>query len=175
MTTVKKCELLAKLVLLAAMAAPALAEAGPWRYETKKDKMTGVAIRYARSDANNTLRLPFPYSGATHGRITVRDRDGVDVMVQVDQGQILCHDDCSVLVKFDDQEAESFGASGSNDHDPTTIFLDDAVSFVEKARNAKRIMVRMLMYQAGQQTLTFNTGKPLAFELPNRTAEGEKK
>lgn len=155
----------AVVVLTAVM--PVLATAGPWSYHTKKDQMTGASVRLARIDSVNSLNLNFPYQGHNPGRITVRDRDGVEVMVQVLKGQIPCHSfmgGCNALVKFDQEPSETYSAVGPSDHSTEVIFLQAAARFVERARSAKKIMVRFEMFQAGNQTLIFSTSKPLVFD-----------
>jgi hypothetical protein len=114
-----------------------------WRYEKSTDRMSGREAAYATLQSANSLALGFPYAGKNLGQITVRRHPahGLDVLVQVGRGQILCpHDGCSVMVRFDGAEAVRYSASRASDGSSTVVFIDDALGFIERARKAKRIL-----------------------------------
>lgn len=136
-----------------------------WQYTTQDDKMTGKPTQHAILESNNSLNLPFPYSGQNNGRLYIRrhPKSGLNVIVRVDKGQILCSsfDSCSVMVRFDNAQPIRVPAVGSGDHDSTVIFLENEARFVAAAKKASKILVQFTMYQAGEQVLEFHSSKPL--------------
>ncbi len=146
------------------------ANAGQWRYDTERDKMTGKSAHWAVITSNKSLKLAAPYSGDNYGSLMVRKHPqyGLDVVVYISKGQILCtsYDGCSVKIKFGDSQPVTFWAVGSADHDSTKIFLRNAQKFVELAKNTKSIKVQMTIYQAGAPVLEFDSPAPLVWDTP---------
>lgn len=138
-----------------------------WRYFDPTDTITGKTYRVAQITSDNSLSLDFPYNGANYGTLTVRQHPqyGLDVIVTVGKGQILCrgssHGRCVFKIRFDDGEVEDFTALKAADGSSTTVFSAYPKWAVNKLVNAKRITVQMLMYKAGNQTLTFTVAEPL--------------
>ena len=135
-----------------------------WSYEETKDAMTDAITRTASIVSDNSLQLDFPYQGHNPGTIVVRQhaRHGLDVIVYVNKGQVLCLvTGCSVTVRFDDGKAMRFSANGPADHSAETVFLTNRNGFIAGARKAKRIRVILPIYQAGDQVLEFTSPVPL--------------
>lgn len=136
-----------------------------WRYDSNVDQMTDKKVLWATLESNNSLKLKFPYAGRNYGTIYIRQhpKSGLNVMVSVEQGQILCStfDECSVTVRFDDGRPITFSAVGPSDHSSNKLFLHGEAKFVAEAKKAKRILVALTMYQAGQQVPDFHSSAPL--------------
>lgn len=130
--------------------------------------MTGKAAKYAELISANTLALNFPYQGKNHGSLVVRrhPKYGLDVVVSVEKGQILCrsYDGCEVYVRFDQGKPQRFSAMPAADHSSEVVFLTARSRFIASASKAKRILVQIPMYQAGEQVLDFKTTEPLVWK-----------
>ena len=135
------------------------AHAAQWRYQDGVDQMTGKAESYAVVESDNSLNLSSPYSGRNHGRLTVRrhPKYGLDVVVSVDKGQILCraYDGCSVMVRFDDGKPQRFSAVEPADYSSESVFLTNRARFISAAKKSKRILVQIPMFREGEQVLEF--------------------
>lgn len=151
------------MTLLACLSASA-----DWKYSTPTDAMTSKPIKLAVLQSDNSLDLDRPYSGVNYGNLVIRQspRQGLDIMFSVDKGQIICdrYNGCAVSVRFDDAPPMRFNAGGSSDHDSKVLFLRNESKFVAAAAKAKRILVQVVIYQAGQQVLEFSSPKPLEWK-----------
>lgn len=136
------------------------AAAEPWSYSQKDDAMSKGKTYYASVSSSNTVKFKFPYSGAQNGELTLRTdpKYGKDVMFSIEKGQILCpsYDECTVLVRFDDEDAVSFTAIGAADNSTETIFIRNYSRFVEKMMKAKRVRISVNIYQEGSPVFDFN-------------------
>jgi hypothetical protein len=145
----------------ASPAPPVAARNENWRLDTSEDQMTGKPIRSAYAISLNSLALDFPYRGLNYGQLTVRQHPkyGLDVIVSVEKGQLLCgsYDGCTVQVRFDDAPPANFSANGPADHSTTSLFLSNPKRFIAGASKAKHIRVAFSMYQSGTQVLEFST------------------
>lgn len=156
-----------KICLLAAVFAvafssPALAD---WRYLQGTDAMTGKTIEYGLLESTNTLTLDFPYKGHNPATLQVRKHPkyGLDVIYRIAKGQLMCSSitGCPIEVRFDDRAAMRFTGSEPADHDPSTLFINNAPRFIAEARKAKRILVRVNVYQNGAPVMEFHSSQPL--------------
>lgn len=145
--------------LFALLLLPLLAQAAQWRYQNYTDKMTGKTASEAVVVSDNSLSLSSPYSGRNHGAIVVRrhPKYGVDVLVTVDKGQLLCrpHGQCVILIRFDDGKPQRFTVVEPADYSSETLFLTNRSRFIAQAKKARRILVQVPMYQEGEQVLEF--------------------
>lgn len=143
--------------LLALLAVHCHAE--PWRYDRSNDVMTGKASVEAVMISNNNLDLEFPYKSANNfGFLAVRQHPthGLDVIVGIDKGQMLCHrNDCQVSVKFDDAQPIVFAGNPPSDHSSTAIFIRDSGRFIAQAKKAKRVLVQFTAFRNGTPVLDF--------------------
>ena len=155
------------IVFTAALLISSFAQAN-WSYDTTSDKMTGKMTTFATIQSTNSLNLDFPYKGSNFGTIMVRQHPsyGLDVMVSIDKGQVLCssYSGCPIEVRFDDKPAVKFSGTESADRSSDRIFLTNAKSFINSAKTAKRILVRMNIYQAGAPVLEFSTAASLTWD-----------
>lgn len=159
-----------RLVTLALLLCFVGAASANWRYEADTDAMTGKKSATAYITSDNSLSLGFPYRGKNHGTLVVRQHPkfGLDVMFQIDQGQIVCNDysdNCAVMVRFDDKPPIRFSAVGPADHSSTVVFLQARSRFINEARKAKRILVQPTLYQNGNPVLVFSTVQPLDWPI----------
>lgn len=136
-----------------------------WQYLAQEDKMTGKPSKRAYLESNNTLALDFPYNGRNHGILQVRKdpKHGTNVLVRVEKGQILCrsYEPCTISVRFDSAQPVRFSGVGSGDHDSKIVFFNSEPKFIAAAKKAKKILIQLTMYQAGEQVLEFQSSKPL--------------
>ena len=131
-----------------------------WEYSQNEDKMSGGTTYHAYVLSTNTVEFDFPYSGVQHAILSFRDspRQGKDVIFRIENGQILCNsfDNCSVLVRFDDEKATNYSAIGAADNSTETIFIRNYGKFVEKMRKAKLVRISTNIYQQGAPVFEFN-------------------
>ena len=138
-----------------------------WTYFSPTDQITGKTYKIAQLRSDNSLSLGFPYRGPNYGTLSVRQHPqyGLDVFVSVEKGQILCrggdYGRCTFKIRFDDGKAESFTAVTAEDGSTTVIFAAYPKWALEKLKTAKSVTVQMLMYQAGDQVLSFRSDVPL--------------
>jgi hypothetical protein len=146
-------------IVAQAEAAGRQADAAKWSYSTATDPMAGRASHTASIESENTVEFGFPYEGAQHGTLWIRNHPsyGHDVFLTIERGQILCHsfDECTVRVRFDDGPAERWSGAEPSDNNTTTIFIRNYSRFVERMRHAKVVRVQIPVYQEGDQTFEF--------------------
>jgi hypothetical protein len=151
------------------------AAAGSWNYQTETDKMDSSQSKFATIISDNSLNLPFPYQGNNHGQLSIRQRkqDGLNVIVNVQKGQIICtsYNGCQLMIRFDEAQPVKFSAAVPADYSHDTLFIRNEARFVELAKKAKQIRVAVTMYQVGTQVLEFSSAAPLVWELPKQTAQ----
>lgn len=131
-----------------------------WSYYQSDDTMGKGVIGQAYVSSSNTVNFDFPYAGAQHAtlRLITNPRLGKDVMFSIEKGQILCHsyEDCTVLVRFDDEKAVNYTAVGPADNSTETIFIRNYDRFVEKMLKAKRVRIAANIYQQGAPMFEFD-------------------
>jgi hypothetical protein len=131
-----------------------------WYYSRDVDAMTSKVSLYASITSENTVSFDFPYEGAQHGRLMIRDHPthGRDVIFAIREGQLLCqsYEDCVIRVRFDESPAESWRAVGPADHSTTSIFLRNEERFVQRMRRARIVRVQVPVYQEGSPTFEFH-------------------
>jgi hypothetical protein len=136
------------------------AKESQWSYDHRDDDMAKGVIREASIISSNVLDFSFPYGGPQHARFYLRShpRFGKNAILRIEKGQLLCpsYDGCSVLVRFDDEQARSFSASGSSDHSTETLFINGYPQFLAKLPKTKRLRVSATVYQEGTPTMDFD-------------------
>ncbi|MGI8894412.1 MAG: PsiF family protein [Casimicrobiaceae bacterium] len=157
-----------RIALAGIVAVISLSARAEWTYRQTIDEMTGKPVQEARITSDHSLNLDFPYRGPNFGHLIVRQRtpSALDVIVAIDKGQIICdhYSGCSVNVRFDDGPSVKFGVTGPADRSSTVLFINDAPRFIASAKKAKRILAQLVLYQAGNNVLTFTTVPSLAWE-----------
>ena len=160
--------MVSRFFVLAFALAACAAQAAQWRYEDDVDQMSGKKASFASVQSDNSLNLAFPYNGENRGRLTVRrhPKYGIDVVVSVEKGQILCptYNGCAVMVRFDINKPERFSAVGPADHSSESVFLINKARFISAAKKSKRILVQIPMFHQGEQVLEFSVPVELAWK-----------
>lgn len=141
--------------------APDVATTGQqWSYSVADEQMTGGKRKTASVASTNAVEFGFPYNGSQNGHLILRTdpRHGKDVIFRIEQGQILCpsYQGCTVQVRFDDDKASSFSASGPADHSSEVVFLNDYGRFIAKMQKAKRVRLSLDIYQNGRPVFDFD-------------------
>lgn len=131
-----------------------------WLYQQAADPMGKGATYHAQVESTNTVNFGFPYSGNQRGALTLRahPRYGTDIIFSIKKGQILCrsYEDCTVLVRFDDEPASNYSAVGAADNSTETIFIRNYNRFLEKLVKAKRVRIAVNIYQEGAPVFEFD-------------------
>jgi hypothetical protein len=131
-----------------------------WLYSHDDDQMSAGKIHHAMVISTNTVEFDFPYGGAQHGALHIRrdGRHGLNVMLSIERGQILCHsfEECSVLVRFDDGEAKRFSGVGPADNSTETVFIEHESRFMKELAKAKRVRISVEIYQQGAPVFDFD-------------------
>jgi len=131
-----------------------------WSYHQSDDPMGKGVISQAYVSSSNTVNFDFPYAGEQHAtlRLRINPRHGKDVMFSIEKGQILCHsyEDCTVLVRFDDEKAINYSALGAADNSTETIFIRNYGRFVENMLKAKQVRISTNIYQQGAPVFEFD-------------------
>lgn len=137
-----------------------------WSYHQSDDLMGKGVISQAYVSSSNLVNFDFPYTGAQHATLRLLNgpRHGKVVMFNIEKGQILCHsyEDCTVLVRFDDEKATNYSAVGPADNSTETIFIRNYGRFVEKMLKAKQVRIATNIYQQGAPVFEFDVS---GFEL----------
>lgn len=137
-----------------------------WTYKSIEDEMTGKTKQYATIKSSNSLNLDFPYKGKNHVGITLRRTpgNGESIYISLDKGQIVCLETpCLVQVRFDQLPPENYQAVASSDFDQSFIFLWEKEKFVKAANAATQILIKLPIYQNGDNVVRFNSLKPLVW------------
>ncbi len=131
-----------------------------WFYHQHDDKMGKGVVYQAYVLSSNTVEFGFPYSGTQHATLALRThpRNGKDIIFRIEKGQILCHsyEDCTVLVRFDDDPPTNYSAVGAADNSTETIFIRNYDRFIGKVLKAKRVRISVNIYQQGAPAFEFD-------------------
>lgn len=131
-----------------------------WFYNHSDDSMGKGIIHQAHVSSSNTVNFDFPYSGTQNATLSLRihPRNGKDVIFRIEKGQILCHayQDCTVLVRFDDESPTKYSAVGAADNSTETIFIRNYEKFIGKVLKAKRVRIAANIYQQGTPVFDFD-------------------
>jgi len=140
------------------------AHGAKWIYNVSTDSMSGKKNATALIVSRNSLHLSFPYTGKNYGHLIVRKHPqyGLDVIVLVDKGQILCDVyTCKLKIRFDDGPVQNFTMAPSADHSSTVVFAKYPQWAIKRLRKAKKVLIQVPMYQEGNQVLKFDVNKSL--------------
>jgi hypothetical protein len=142
--------------------AEAKALAGKWSYRNQQDSMTGRKATYASIESENTVTFGFPYQGEQRATLLIRNHPsyGLDVILSIQRGQILCqsYTDCSIRVRFDEQNPVSWNAVGPSDNSSTAVLLRNEARFIKQLRAAKLVRLQIPFYQEGSPIFEFRVG-----------------
>lgn len=132
-----------------------------WDYRQQPDPMGKSSAHFAAVQSTNTVSFGFPYAGAQHATLTLRDhpRYGKDIILAIERGQFLCpsYGGCQVLVRFDDAGATKYHAVGAADSSTETVFIQGYSTFLKHLEAAKVVRISTNVYQEGAPVFEFNT------------------
>lgn len=129
-----------------------------WEYRQSIDKMTSKPTKFAQIKSNESLDLNFPYEGANYGQLTLRNKDGLNIYLGIDKGQISGgYENNFITVRFDEEKAIKFSYSEPQDGSSNFIFIDNEAKFLSKLRKSKKTLISLPLYHEGNQILEFNT------------------
>lgn len=139
--------------------APAAPPAPAWSYSTYNDEMSGRPETSACIDSSALIRLDWPYE-AQYPRLCIRQspRHGQDVIIRLPKGgQFICrsYNNCTIKVRFDEGEIQSFSAAEAADSSTDILFVTNDRRFVTAMRNAEMVRIEAEIYQAGAPTMVF--------------------
>jgi hypothetical protein len=131
-----------------------------WDYSQFEDEMGRGKVYTATIESKNTINLDFPYNGAQHGLLTLREhtKHGKDVILKIERGQLLDSEyNDPVVVRFDSEKPLTFSSVGASDHSTETLFLrGNAFSaFTTRLKTAKTVRIQAPLYQGGNQVFIF--------------------
>jgi hypothetical protein len=140
------------------------ADAAKWLYKNDVDPMTGKPSQEAGAISDNEHKMNFPYNGKNSSTLWIRRKSAAapSVMFTIDRGQFVC-DECTIRVRFDDDEPANFSMSRSSDRDPRIMFFVASERFIDNAVSAKRIRVEFTAFREGIRVADFKFGRPLEF------------
>lgn len=149
---------------------PAGPEKPQWEIGDYKDEMRETRTVYAALASTNKVNLDFPYAGEQPLTLTVRrmdTKDGaskVDVLLVLSKGQILCSRfSCPLTIKFDGEAPSKWEGLEPENHQSNAVFISQPQRFATRLKTAKRIIVEVPLYRAGNEQFTF---EPPSMELP---------
>ena len=141
-------------------AAAERAAAGKWSYNTYTDDATGRPSKTASLTSENSMQFDFPYGGIQYGRFTVRNhpRYGVDAYLKIDKGQLLCnsYNNPTVLIRFDNGAASSYGCTSAADHSSDIVFIESVGRLEDRMRTAQKMYLTVSVYGEGSRTWEFD-------------------
>lgn len=133
----------------------------PWVYSDLDDPMATTKGVIACTTSKNEVMLDFPYKPVTADLcIRKMPRGGLNIFVRLNgDGQILCtsYEGCSVLVRHDEMAPHGVHAVGPADNSSNAIFFNGETKLLGRIQSSKITRVELNLYQAGQQTVEFNT------------------
>jgi hypothetical protein len=131
-----------------------------WTYVEKGDALHDAKTKLACTTSIDQVHLDFPYHD-TDARLCLRKApgSGVDAYVELNgDGQILCGiESCNLHVRFDKGAVQNYPAVGAADNSSNIIFLNRTLKLIAEVKKSSSTVVELNLYQAGMQTLTFNT------------------
>ena len=136
------------VVVLAALGVmSASAAEAPWQYQSSVDQMTGQTIRFARTlSANQKTSLI----------VREHPRSGVQVLLAIQDGQLVCGIKCEMAVRFDSGPPTTYEATDSQDGSTGIVFIQPAGRFLVAARTAHRVLIEATYYREGTRVLEFS-------------------
>ena len=133
---------------------------GEWIYSGYTDDATGKYAKTARLTSKNSMNFGWPYSGIQYGEFEIRNhpRYGVDAMLSIDKGQLLCdsYNNTTVLVRFDDRPATRYACADAADHSSDIVFIRNVAGLEAGMKTAKKMFITVSVYQEGSRTWEFN-------------------
>jgi len=131
-----------------------------WVYEHYEDEMGRGTVKTAKTKSTNTIEFSYPYQYPQRTTLVLRahPEEGNTVYVLIERGQFLCSmEGCTVAVRFDDDDIQTFSALPAADMSSNVIFINEYATFLEHIRQAKRVAIEAAFFQEGKRVMIFNT------------------
>jgi len=133
-----------------------------WEYGSAKDEMRGTTSKWATLYSPTELNFDFPYNGNNSAHIQVSEPGSIIFIV--DKGQVLCHSDDHIAIKFDDGPVYYYPCDTPRNGDSTTLYVEPSGDTsngqpsdpLEGILNAKKMVIEVEFYQSGSRQLVFN-------------------
>ena len=135
-----------------------------WEITTKIDEMTDSKNIWAEIRSDNYINQDIPYEGDTYAHITIRymKKDGFNVMISIDQGQIYSANEY-LTVRFDQGDAKKYYYSWPADGRTDYVFLSNSKDFIAQCKKAHDIKMQIPMFNQGGEVFNFHVDKPLVW------------
>jgi hypothetical protein len=149
----------------AAAGSPATASDGSsWTYSSEKDAVRNATVNYAVITSDNAVQFDFPYNGGSTLRMTIRhDHRGDNVILDISKGQFVCSvESCSGEMNIDGV-ARHLTLDEAADGSADTLFARGEPGIIKSLKSAKKIIIELPFYQAGNKQYTFTTAKGLVW------------
>lgn len=132
-----------------------------WNYSETEDEMTGKTSYFASLESDNYVQFDFPYNNSLiYLTLNVRKspRYGTDVYITIPEGQFMSsYNGTTISVRFDDGKVLKYNCSEPDDNSTTTLFINDAKSFIKKLKASEECRISASFFQEGSPTFTFQT------------------
>lgn len=140
-----------------------------WKETSSKDEMTDATNVWMTLKSDNSFEFDYPYNGGTRLKIEVRYRkqDGNQVILSVNKGQLMestSYQRNEVVVRFDEDEPMHFTTNEPADHSSNMLFLNNPRRFINRAKNAHKILIQVPTFENGQPIFSFEPAEPLKWE-----------
>lgn len=128
-----------------------------WSYNEFEDKM-GAKLKTATVTASELLQFEFPYNGGSEATITLRKKGGTtDIALRVSKGQFNTSiDGGTARIRFDSGQPKTYSWVGPSDNSHDVIFFNSEKSIINNLKKAKKIVVEVEFYSAGNRQIEFN-------------------
>ena len=140
----------------------AISEPIGWTYRTKTIGIDNTEYSFAELRSNNSIDLPFPYSGENHATIVIRKiKNGqLAVLLRVDKGQFIPHlypDEYGIQLKADDGKTKYYlGYVPDGGVTGVLIFYDKkARDIIAAVKEAKIVKVSADFYKSDPKVFDF--------------------
>lgn len=130
-----------------------------WDYSEDEDKMEGNKQFFASTTSTNTVEFEFPYDGGSNMNIVIRNLGKEnDAILTISKGQFLTSisDGQSFKVKFDNEKTSTFYFASASDGSSDIVFINNSAGFISKIKKAKKIMLEIPFFDAGNKIFEFN-------------------
>lgn len=131
-----------------------------WQYGEPLDEVSGKKTLSATLLSNNSVDLDFPYEGGTQATLVVRKhpRDGLNVYVVINKGQLSCqYDNCYITIRFDDGEVIKNYVSEPTDKSNLAFFLSKTKGVISNISKSKKMYIELTFFSQGIHAFEFNT------------------
>lgn len=132
-----------------------------WSLNSYTDEASGQNSKVLSVISKNSINLGFPYSGAQHGTLGIRNhpRFGFDAYLKIRSGQLLCssyNGTDKILVRVDDGPVKTYGCSEAADYSSDILFFNNVAGLEAQLKGAKKAWVSVSIYQEGTKTFQFD-------------------